>query len=685
MKLPFKLIAACVCATALASSSESPTSVTLPFEQYLSLKRSSEAPSLSAIEQVQLTGQFGKSLSVEFSGASPKKWDKRVIADWSDKFSFSQCKGQAHLDRENGRIFIVPTQDTFKLSCDLQVTNWASFELVLHNVLSLKTAVTGSQVVITNTEPGQKRVSFANERSTERGLAGEISSVGRYRITKLPDSQKFRYEFSLRNPGRGVTPFKIAFPNAEVVQQVTSQQPYTESTGALTFSLNPGNNEIAVEGKYVRNEFSALLANAQQYLLLESHPSFQLEIKTAVPRVSTSDTGLSPAFRNATAYQLSKAGKIGWLARELELIPSLGYSVGNANYVYYVPESGNAVVEASFAIENQGAPEIPLAITGTPTYIEIDGVAEPLYRSADGSLVLRLPTGQHEVLIQYQPKHSARGLATLFNTPLARPDAVLSNVQLTIGTPEKWRLMYGSSLLRSQSEVTLQRLLFALIAFGWMFGLCRWAKVRSSFSWGMALTAFGLTFMEPGLIDPLLIALVVALVTRYRQQILRTAMARQRALGITLLVMAIGVVAAVVLNFALQGSVGSRLRPMAANSVEEPMNPEMEAAPLGGEGSESGIEDDEDFETEDKKIPEAYKQAPRSTNPIYVGLPARITLPESSKQISFEQQLVDKDTAITARGYFISNTVFQFIALLLSLVGLYSLYCERRIIRAWLR
>ncbi len=664
-----------------ACGADTPTSVTLPFEHYLQLKRNAEAPSLSTLEQVVLTGQFGKSLSIEFSGASPKKWDKRVIADASDKFSFSHCKGQAHLDRANGKIVLVPTQESFKLTCDLQVTNWASFELVLHNVLSLKTSITGGEVVVTNAEQGQKKVAFAG-RSSERGLASDISATGRYRITKLPDGQKFRYEFSLRNPGRAVTPFKISLTNGEAIQQITSEQPHTEAPGAVSLSLNPGNNEIVIEGKFSRNEFAPLLSNAQQYLLLESHPSFRLEVDTATPRVSPNETGLSSTFRNAVAYQLTKASKVRWTAHELELIASLAYSVENASYVYFVPESGNALVEATFVIQNQGAPEIPLNIEGTPTYVEVDGEGEPLYRSGDGSLLLRLPTGQHTVLVQYQSMHAARGLATAFSTPLARPEAVLSNVQLTLGTPVKWRLVYGSSLYRSESEITFYALFFALIAFGLMWGLCRSAKVRSLHAWLLSGVSFGVVFLHSDFLYVLLGTGLVAALIRYRSTLIKAANTKSRALVVSVSVAALGAVVTFLFFAFSPERERTFSRPMLVASGTVSEDDEIEESAPAAEG---GL--DAEFEAENEAVPLARKSQAvvgSPSSPSYVGLPARIQLPDAPKQVSFEQQLVDKDTPVYARGYFVSNALLQGIAGLLTLIGLYCLYHERRNFRVWL-
>src|SRR3989338_4616606 len=79
---------------ALGSGGEGP-SVTLPLNQYLELKRQTEAPSTTTIEEVRFTGDIKNpaQLMVQISGASAGLMPAVAAFEQSDSFSLSACEG----------------------------------------------------------------------------------------------------------------------------------------------------------------------------------------------------------------------------------------------------------------------------------------------------------------------------------------------------------------------------------------------------------------------------------------------------------------------------------------------------------------------------------------------------------------------------------------------------------------
>jgi hypothetical protein len=58
-------------------------------------------------------------------------------------------------------------------------------------------------------------------------------------------------------------------------------------------------------------------------------------------------------------------------------------------------------------VNNQGTPEIGFAVPGTPTYLEVNGQPQVLYKSPEGKLLLQVPQGLSSVMLQYRSDRKA--------------------------------------------------------------------------------------------------------------------------------------------------------------------------------------------------------------------------------------------------------------------------------------
>ena len=272
MSAIIRLVAALLSFSVWATSPlpNSPSSVTLPMQEFLNLKQANEAPPIRNIEQAVLRGQYGRNLSIELTGSSTKKYDKRAFAAYNEHVSFHDCKGEAVLDREGNELVLIPRAERFKVTCDVAVDNWASLELTLHNTIYFRSDVTGGQTITSNEGESSRHITIVQESPMQRTIAADVSAIGRYHLTQYPDETKFEYQFTLTNPGRSVKTFEISFPNGEKIQQVVTDQVYSEKGFGLVFQLKPGDNTVWVKGKYAAEAFAPVLSSEQQYLVVES-------------------------------------------------------------------------------------------------------------------------------------------------------------------------------------------------------------------------------------------------------------------------------------------------------------------------------------------------------------------------------------------------------------------------------
>jgi hypothetical protein len=699
------IIAALVASQALAIES---SQVTLPLDKYLELIKKPENPSQTMIYSAQLSGDYKKSLNLKISGAA---MGKRVVSDGflaiDQRYALEDCKGTALLQVKDGQIALFPKADRFDVECRVRVEKWDDLQIIFSNVLSVSASVKGVNSRTVALGSLQTRISFEPPLSEIQPVIGDISVVARYRITILPEAQRFQYHLDLTNPNRATKAFEFALVNGESIQRVAAPFKYDEKKDRIIFYAEPGQKHITIDGTLIGKTFKPALTQARQYLMIENHPNLTLDLKSAGRRISASDAGMRESFTAAKTFLLEGQQGFSWEARKLEIFYSPSLAVSSADYRVHVPLSGKPMVLARYNFENRGVPELPLEVPGTPLYLEVGGQPQVLTKDKDGKLLIQMPTGSQNVYLQYSLDRDVSGAVAGLNATLAKPQFLISNVSVSLGADQNRQLVMGRSLESWRSLVSTQKLITALL-----LGLCAFVVFqktgRSLQTTLIAMWMLG-GFARPGRFTELLLLLFVVAAIRNRQKLLGWMRGVQgvrinlrQALGLGALALV-----AIVLLLGLKSAFRQSPQPMyegtfgsvgAVTNSKSAMAPpaarqnyaakeSMARSAGGGDRPEAslGMVVGDVAELDAIGSAPAPLEEPVSTvSNDWQGLPAPISVPEASQSVYFSQQMLEPGTPIAIRGLTVQAKWAQIFSLVVAIgLGL-MLYRRRDEIRRWL-
>jgi hypothetical protein len=668
------------------------SSVTIPVAEYMALKRQSELPSLTTIEEVVFRGNYGKELSVAISGASmgvPKAAE--VLAFSPQNLALHDCTGNAAINAESNSISILPMAPRFKLTCKVSVKNWANINFTVLNALFLSAQIEGGEALIDSAAMSRKSISIARMRKgSEPVLAGEITAFGRYRMSITPDSTNFSYSIEVVNPARTKTPFEIRWPNGEIVQSVRTTTEYEEKSGGLRLQLAPGPNVISITGKFRGTSFVAPFERGQQFVLVENHPMLQVSLESPGRRIASSDAGMSPAFSSARAYLLEKGQSIVWKAKKLDVFATTGYSIPEASYSFFIPENGEGLVEAQFQINNQGTAEIPLKIPGTAAYLEVDGTPQVLSKDSEGRLLLQLSQGMHRVLLQYKTATTFTGAFSPVRIDFARPDAVISNASVSLAFTNPVSMLYAKGMNQTVTDFSQREFIAALFAFIAIFFSFRALgfspAARLAFSFGIAF----LHLLNPHWLMTTFLCLILLALVHYRNRIAATFFATlngprptwQKILAFAAIAGASFMLLSFYSNlnrynrgFATESASLQNFASVDGNS-DSLAQMGMQSLAGGGRAQKMAMgkmihsrqAEEIEVPTGNESVPAAAAAFPPSLGEgNYQGLPARISPPRTLRQIGFQQGLIDEKAQIRIGGLFLNKKYVGNMELLLCL------------------
>lgn len=673
-------------AKAALAGAPAPSTVTVPIDEYLGLRKNAELERVTSLENVTLRGKFGKALSLTFQGRCSGGYAAKEVLQVDDRFTLGDCKGDAILDVSGGKYRLVPLAKTFKLSCELRAANWSGLEIDVKNALAFTSSVTGAEVLAEKS--GDGRHVILTEKSRTARPSGEVTGTAKYRITVKPEETEFRYVLRLTNPSRGRRAFRLPFRNGEIVQKARGIASFEEQEKGITLNLTPGDNELVLQGRFVGAKFVPLLPSEQQMLLVESHPTLLLTAEGKGRRVSPTDAELRPQFTNARAYILGKGSELSWTTRKLDVLEATGFAVSSASYRYYLPENGAPVVEATYTVNNQGTPEVGLDVPGTPTYLEVNGSPQVLYKSPEGKMLVQLPPGQSSFMLQYRPERKNDVAVTSVGEQLVKPEAVLSNVSISLLTPSKWRLVFGAGLAGGGSDFGAEVCLLAIATFGLCFLFASLWKFDRRRRWVFAFAAAGLTFFVPEFSAVFAMGAVVSVLCRYRMPLWK--FFRGKPVRAFVAIFLVGLPAAAITlaaSVALIGTSRNMVAKNMANSNYRAQNVESAqvAAPSGkllGSGDVAELDGAGGTGAFGDKATEAPSETV-SDAAGYQGLPARIDIPSDVSATFFHQSMVDRHGRVMLRAWLVSQSILGGLALLCFLVAATLFWRRRNNVVAW--
>lgn len=645
-----------------AKPSTSDSRVTIGLEAYDLLRRASESPSATVIDTILLSGNFSeKNLALTFSGRSTGSRPQVKALEQTNDATISACKGNAIVSRSGkGAFDLIPLAGDFDVRCELRISGSDRLQMhVTPAVLAVRSTVADGELV-TGDEDGAGARDYTLVRHVS-GPAGETlaaTATGRYLITLLPDATRFRYAIDVHNPNRTTSTLELTLQSSEHLQQIDSAAPYEIRDGRYVFSIPPGDSSIVMTGELRGTSFVAPVRASLQYLVIESHPLLRPSITTPAKRISINETGVTPQYRGALAFETG-ATRIEWKVTRLEAMHAISFAVNEASHQLFVPVDGPVLGESQFTLRNEGAPELVLPPKPEPTYVSLANEPVLMTKNAAGQLTVPLSPGEQQVLVQHrQPLRRGLGFV-LGSVTVPQLSVPATNTSVRIRYPRQWIPLYEKFSTRVNGWMPTAE---ELIAFFFIAIWCE--RVLSGLGVAARRRFFiaALLALATTIVTTLFILMFILLAALTIFWIATHPVTQKRALYGGLAVTA-----------AFLFFLGYNISRTAIRKSEFSMQSDLpDRSVMTDTMSTEGVD-------ATKKIAQANIQ------PVYQGLPAKFTLPTGERSSDFSQELLRTDVEQRAFLIAISRALMNWLGLLIAIVPVILLRRERTTIASAIR
>jgi len=649
------------------------SSVTIPLTRYEELQKSTENAAATVIDTLSLAGTFrDHNLTITLNGRSVGTRAATTVISGAPDLTLSGCSGAALLLRSSKGVYdLIALASSFTLRCDARPSGSDRIRMdVAQSVLAVRSAVADGELV-----PGEDGADDVRGYSLVRQVSGgnetlAATATGRYLITLLPDTTRFRYVIQIHNPNRNTSPLLIHLVSGEHLQQIDSAAPYEPKDGSYAFAMPPGDSTITMTGELQGTTFAPPVEASLQYVVVESHPLLRPVMKSAAKRLSTGETGITTQYRGALAFEIGPRERISWTVTRLEALRAISYAVRNVTHTLFVPANGPVLGESDLALDNQGAPEIVLPPKPEPTFVSLQNEPVLMTKNAAGELTVPLSAGQQHVVVQHRQgiAHFPIVFARL-QVPRLPVPATYTNV--TIRYPDHWIPLWQSFATRGTTwrPETAAMVAFLLLTL-WLERVLAFvnARVRTR-----VIPALFLAFVS--MVIPIVLWLVVlgcgALTVLWIA-------AQRHAISLPRM---LGVVAAAALILVL----------IFVYNVSERSKSEYRS----GGGGLASVNTDNVTSTSavtetSASPPPPPPPSPKAAPPregwfAYQGLPAKFELPDGARSQSFSEQLLSPDRPQTVTLVLLSMTLVTWAAVALALIAAWMLWRERAAIKESVR
>lgn len=692
-KVAWTLVATILAFPMISVAANEPSTVTMPLQEYLDLKKAQQGAEFTSIETVAISGEYRGRLEMKLTGGASLPAKAVTIMDAQANVDVTDCRGSAVLLSKNNQVQLIPQEKRFQLTCTLKVKNWDEVRLRFSNVLSLTAAVKGVEPMENSPGSGDREVVlYRVDRQIASETDEEPSAIGYYKIQMLPNENRFEYRLTLHNPNSKAKTFNFPLVNKEVIEKIQTQLQHKNAGSSIAITLPPGDQTVRITGRLPGEGFSAPIGQGIEYVLLDQHPLLTSKVDTTAKRISAQDTKMAATFPAPRGFLFNGKMQLNWKKQLMETYSAMTYTIRSADYRYYWSPMGKNLVEATFSINNQGATEIPLTFKGTPMYLEINGIPQVLSKSDKDQLILRVPTGNYQTAIaQYQLNNDApRGIASITET-LPRPETTMSNVTVNVSMPRGFRHLFASNGIDQEWPFETMDLVWALLAFLLVFKLLKEAQIHPAIQATAAVGVGVLTFFHTIVLIWTFIILSLAYCLKNRAKITRL----QPRTWLDYVRLTAGVVILLggvwALNSVLSGMYAQMQRTSRMAELEvdrsmpsSPSAKENTAALVKSKPSGYGVSGgaiaaySADRSGEVAPASEAVEMDGGQGEDRYQGLPAKIEIPNDGYSLGFHAGILDAKTPIEIKAVVFpvkaQKVVFYFALVML----LTSLWFARR-------
>jgi hypothetical protein len=651
------------------------SNVTIPLAQYEELRKSNENTSATVVDLMTVAGSFAaRDLTVTFAGRSVGTRATTSIVSGAADLTLSACNGEALLLRAGqGAYSIVALAPSFTLRCDARLSGSDRLQMQVEpTVLAVRSAVSDGELVIGDEDDKGARAYTLVRQVVGGNETVPITATGRFLITLLPDTTRFRYVIQVHNPNRKTAPLTLNLASGEHLQQIDSSAPYEPKGTSYVFAMPPGDSTITLSGELQGTSFAPPVEASLQYVVVESHPLLRPALKSSPKRVSTGETGITTQYRGALAFEIGPRERISWNVTRLEALRAISYAVRRVTHTLFVPANGPVLGESQINLDNQGAPELVLPRRPEPTFVALQDEPVLMTRNTRGELTVPLSSGQQQVTVQH--RQAIAHLPVVFarlEVPRLPVPATYTSVSLRY--PEHWVPLWQSFATEATTWTPdAADLVGFLLLTLWTERVLALLSMKP----GRRIVAALLAAFAASVIPLMLWAVILGCgfvtliwIASQRAKITWTAWAGMIILAAVVLV----VFAVSTLTHKKSSDPGYAYSNSSANVGRQ-------AEPVA---TATGVTDTVASDSANQ-APKTEHAEPR-TDAAYQGLPAKFELPEGVRFGGFTEQMLAPDRQQVVTVVLLSMTLVTWVAVALALIVVWLLWIERHAVRNALR
>lgn len=635
--------------------------VSIPLSVYDEMRKSGEAVSATVIDTMTMAGTFhDRNLTITFAGRSVGARAAVSVIEGATDVTLYGCSGDALLLRGGkGAFEVVALAPSFTLKCDARLSGSDRLQMnVQSSVLAVRSAVTDGELVAGDEDDKGARAFTLVRQVVGANETLETTATGRYLVTLLPDTSRFRYAIQVHNPNRATSPLPLKLVSNEHLQQIDSSAPYEIKDGSYVFAMPPGDSTITLTGELKGTSFAPPVAASLQYAVIESHPLLRPAVQGAPKRVSTGETGISTTYRGAVAFEIGPNERITWNVTRLEALRAISYAVKSASHTFFVPANGPILGQSEFALDNQGAPELVLPPKPEPTFVSLANEPVLMTKNAKGDLTIPLSAGDQQVTVQHRQATPHWGvLMTSLDVPQVPVPATYTSVQLRY--PAHWLPIWQSfatqgSLWRPETNSLL---LFLLLAI-WLERVLAFLTLKTAPRVAVALLLAFASMIVPTILWLTVLAALAATIAW-----LSVARRTWSTVRLVLAATAVGVAGLIWIALTVD-------RKMERSTSSDYEVTATASSPAREQANKAGTTADD---------------ISRAGGYAYQGLPAKFELPSGVRSGSFSEQMLAADRPQSVTIVLLSMTLVTWLAVAFAFVAAWLLWRDRETMKTTLR
>jgi hypothetical protein len=613
-----------IASASLIAEEKAPAQVTLPLQEYETLRRSQERASVTVVDTMRILGSFrDRDVRVSFAGRSSGNLPTETALR-ADNVVLFGCDGEGIVSRgERGAFALTPLSSRFTVTCRLASRGSDRIEMSASRaVLWVESAITDGEFVWGSEDASGARSFSIVRRTVVSAGKLEPSATGRYLLSLRPDETRFRYAIETHNPNRSRQSFDVELGSSEHVQQVTP--PVDASV---------------------------------QYCVLEAHPMLRPVLAGNPKRISSQETGISTEFRGAQAFLLTGRQRLAWDVTRLEILSTTSFALRKSSSVLFLAPDGWAIGESAYEMDNQGAADVTVPIEAQMTYAGLNGEPALLTKDAQGHLWLPISQGEQKLVLQHRQAFTRWPGFALARLSLPQMPVPSSRASVEIRYPEQWYPLYSGFLSEARyGHPNVGALIVVALLALWSERSLAFLKIPkkarivvviltllAAVSWGWALAALVLANVA---------TTVLWLVVKHARLRLGTTLVLAAVFGFMALLVAITSVPSLMRSRMSYPSSGYEYGDEVRKAARAPVEAEVQQEPLAAQ--------------------------------TYQGLPAKYEIPGGVERASFSREMLDTQKPRFVHVWAVSRTLLGWLQTLLVLAGAVAVFRERHdILAGW--